>query len=202
MNMEMKRVGIYCRVSTKEQNTDNQLLDLRRYCEARSWQIVTEEMDAGISGTISDRPALNRIMGMVRQRKIDVLLVWRFDRLARSLSHLVGTMEELRTLGVNFCSYQEQVDTSTSTGALCFGIFAAIAQFERALIVERVHAGLRRAKSQGKLLGRPRATIDRTKAEGLAARGMSRVEIGSALGVSSATISRLLSPKPQPVAAL
>lgn len=200
--MEMKRVGIYCRVSTKEQTAENQTLDLRKYCEARGWQIVAEHTDNGISGATNDRPELKAIMSLARKRKIDILLVWRFDRFARSLSHLVNTLEELRGLGIGFVSYQESIDTSTPQGRMMFGVMASLAEFERCLIAERVVCGLRRAKARGKRLGRPRANVDRLEAESMAAQGMSRQGIGTALGVSSATISRLLAPKRQAVLAL
>src|ERR1039458_6687821 len=123
--MEMKRVGMYCRVSTKDQTTENQLLDLRKYCEARGWQIVVECIDHGISGARDDRPQLNAIMDLARKRKIDTLLVWRFDRFARSLLHLVNSLEELRRLGVDFVSYQESVDTPTAQGRMVFGVMAS-----------------------------------------------------------------------------
>src|SRR4051812_42068965 len=113
IDMAMKRVGIYARVSTKDQTTENQLLDLRKYCEARGWQITAECVDHGISGAKDDRPALKEVMGLARKRKIDTLLVWRFDRFARSLSHLVNTLEELKGLGIDFVSYQESIDTAT-----------------------------------------------------------------------------------------
>jgi hypothetical protein len=107
-----KRVAIYCRVSTKDQTTENQLQDLRKHCESRGWKIIAEHLDNGISGAKDDRPNLKATMELARKRKIDVLLVWRFDRFARSLSHLVNTLEELRSLGVDFVSYQESVDTA------------------------------------------------------------------------------------------
>src|ERR1035438_4730717 len=123
MNMEMKkRVGIYARVSTKEQTTENQLLDLRKYCEARGWQIVAECIDHGISGAKDDRPQLKAVMDLARKRKIDTLLVWRFDRFARSLAHLVNSMEELRRLGVDFGSFRRLMRTSSAQGRMVFGV--------------------------------------------------------------------------------
>src|SRR6185437_7302750 len=142
------RIGIYCRVSTKEQTAENQLLDLRKYCDARGWQIAAEYVDSGISGAKDSRPQLKLVMEAVRKRKIDALLVWRFDRFARSLPHLVNTLEELRGLGVDFVSYQESIDTSTPQGRMMFGVMASLAEFERSLIRDRVMAGLRRAKER------------------------------------------------------
>ncbi len=150
-----KRVVIYARVSTKEQTVENQLRDLRSYCSHRGLPILAEHMDHGISGTIETRSGLSQAMELCRKRKADVLLVWRFDRLARSVSHLVRTLEELRGLGVDFVSYQENVDTSTPQGRMFFGIVASIAEFERELIRERVISGIRRAQADGIRLGRP-----------------------------------------------
>ena len=199
--METKRVGIYCRVSTKEQTSDNQILDLRKYCESRGWRIIAEHTDNGISGTKDDRPELKAIMNLARKRKIDILLVWKFDRFARSLSNLVNSLDELRGMGVDFCSFSENIDTSSAQGKMLFGIFASIAEFERSLIVERINAGLRRARSQGKILGRPRDEIDSIKVQELKRQGYSLRRIASEVSSSKDTISRMLSSKPQQVAA-
>jgi DNA invertase Pin-like site-specific DNA recombinase len=193
MDMEMKRVGIYARVSTKDQTTENQLLDLRKYCEARGWHIAAECIDNGISGTKDDRPQLKAVMELARKRKIDILLVWRFDRFARSLANLVNSLEELRGLGVDFASFQENIDTTSAQGKMLFGIFASIAEFERALIVERVLAGLRRAKAQGKRLGRPLVVRDNSQALNLKAGGLSIREIAAKLGTSKSSVARMLS---------
>jgi DNA invertase Pin-like site-specific DNA recombinase len=204
IDMDMKRVGIYARVSTKDQTTDNQLLDLRKYCIARGWQIISESVDEGLSGAKDDRPQLKAIMGLARKRKIDILLVWRFDRFARSLANLVNSLEELRGLGVDFASYQENIDTTTAQGKMLFGIFASIAEFERSLIVERVKAGLRRAKAQGKEPGPRRATVDLHILQQLRQNGQSIRQMAVSLSVSRMTISRLLSqiPKNGPVGAV
>ena len=191
-----KRVGIYCRVSTKDQTSENQLLDLRKYCEARGWVIVAECVDNGISGAKDDRPQLRAVMELAKKRKIDALLVWRYDRLARSLSHLVRTLEELRSLGINFASYQESIDTATPQGRLVFGVMASLAEFERSLIADRVICGLRRAKAKGKHIGRPKAEFDAAKAKLLAQEGHSRSDIGRMLGVSRMTIARALAQNP------
>jgi DNA invertase Pin-like site-specific DNA recombinase len=197
--MESKRVGIYARVSTKDQTTENQLLDLRKYCEARGWQIAAECVDHGISGAVDDRPQLKAIMDLARKRKVDVLLVWRFDRFARSLAHLVNSLEELRRLGVDFVSYQESVDTSTPQGRMVFGVMASLAEFERALIQERIKSGLRRAVAQGKAIGRPKAAIDPARAHQLRREGRSLRQIASALSIGKGTVERLLGVSQKPI---
>lgn len=144
------------------------------YCEACGWRIAAECVDHGISGARDDRPALKQVMDLAHKRKIDTLLVWRF---ARSLAHLVNSLEELRRLGVDFISYQESVDTSTLQGRMVFGIMASLAEFERALIQERIRSGLRRATAQGRRLGRPKAAVDPTKARQMRNEGRSIREI-------------------------
>lgn len=195
--MGILRVGVYCRVSTKDQTTENQLLDLRKYCQARGWQITAECMDEGISGAKDDRPALKQVMDLARKRKIDAVLVWRFDRFARSLAHLVNSLEELRRLGVEFVSYQESIDTSTAQGRMVFGVMASLAEFERALIQERIRSGLRRARSHGKQLGRPKVSVDRATALRMHQEGRSLRQIAQDIGTTKSTLSRLLmSPRP------
>lgn len=191
--MDIKRVGIYARVSTKDQTTENQLLDLRKYCDSRGWKIVAECIDQGLSGTKDDRPQLKAVMGLARKRKIDVLLVWRFDRFARSLTNLVNSLDELRGLGVDFASYQENIDTTSAQGKMLFGIFASIAEFERALIVERINAGLRRARSQGKRFGRPSGIVDASKVLELRDQKLSMREIALQIKASKSAVARLLS---------
>ena len=151
------RAAVYCRVSTTEQTTENQRLELQRYADARGWTIA-EYLDDGISGTKERRPALDRLMVDARRRRFDVLLVWRLDRLGRNLKHLINTLDELASLGVAFTSLNEGIDTTTPAGKLQLHLLAAIAEFERSRIIERVHAGIRRARAQGKRLGRPRKT--------------------------------------------
>jgi len=157
------RVALYARVSTHDQSTDSQLLDLRRYVAERQWSIFKEYCDNGISGTKDSRPALNELMDNAKKRKFDVVLVWRFDRFARSTKHLILALEEFRNLGIDFISYQENIDTSSPLGSAIFTIISAVAQLERDIISERVKAGLRRARENGKKLGRPRASVDTAK---------------------------------------
>jgi len=120
------RVAIYARVSTLDQSTDSQLLDLRRYVSERQWNIYQEYCDNGISGTKDSRPALNELMDAARKRKFDMVLVWRFDRFARSTKHLILAMEEFRNLGIDFISYQENIDTSSPLGSAIFTIISAV----------------------------------------------------------------------------
>ena len=152
------RAALYARVSTTDQTTDNQLLEPRRYAEARGWT-VTEYVDEGVSGAKESRPALDRLLKDARRRRLDALVVWRLDRLGRNLRHLILTLDELTALGVSFVSLGEGIDTSTPAGRLQVHILGAIAEFERARIAERVRLGVARAKAQGKRLGRPRRHV-------------------------------------------
>lgn len=187
------RVGIYARVSTAAQSPESQLLDLRQFCAARGWTIVKEFVDLGISGAKDERPALRELMHeYAKRRLIDVVLVWRFDRFARSLKHLINTLHELNDLRIHFVSYQEGLDTSTAQGRLVFSLVGAIAEFERELARERIMSGLRNARAKGTQLGRPTAEFDIEKALQLQAQGLNLRDIGAQLNVSAATLSRVL----------
>jgi DNA invertase Pin-like site-specific DNA recombinase len=153
------RVGIYARVSTKDQSCELQLRDLRAYCEARQLTILREYVDLGVSGTKDSRPQLNELMNDARKRKIDAIIVWRFDRLAGSTTHLLRTLEECRSQGIQFTSYQENIDTGTPLGQALFTVIAAVAELKRNLICEQVSAGIRNARARGKRLGRPRQYV-------------------------------------------
>lgn len=196
----MKRAALYVRVSTAEQSVENQLLDLRRYAGERGWSVFAEFADKGISGAKSSRPALDQLMDAARKRRFDVVLVWRFDRFARSVKHLVIALEELRSLNIDFISYQENIDTSSALGQAIFTIIAAMGALERNIIVERVHAGLRRARQQGKRLGRPRRLVDAAKVESLRRSGLSQRQIAGQLGIPKTIIARLLRAAPNTVA--
>jgi len=188
------RTAIYARVSTTDQSTESQLLDLRRYVSDRGWNIFKEYCDNGISGTKDSRPALNQLMNDARKRKVDVILVWRFDRFARSTRHLINALEEFKNLGIDFVSYQENIDTSSPLGAAIFTIISAVAQLERDIISERVKAGLRRAKENGKQLGRPRGcTIDTELAQELREQGLTMEKIAEEMSTSPATVWRAVS---------
>lgn len=188
----MKKVAIYGRVSTKDQDPESQLLDLRKYVKLRDWAIYQEYVDRGISGMEESRPALDRLMKDARKRKFDVLLVWRFDRFARSTKHLVTALEELEGLGIDFCSYQDSIDTSTNHGRLVFTIMGAIAEFERSLIRERVLAGVRRAKENGIRLGRPPLEVNIKKMKELAFGGNSVRAIAKEMGLSKSLVHKTL----------
>jgi len=186
------RVALYARVSTTDQSTDSQLLDLRRYVSERGWNIFREYVDEGISGTKDSRPALNELMNDAKKRKFDVVLVWRFDRFARSTKHLILALEEFKNLGIDFVSYQENIDTSSPLGSAIFTIISAVAQLERDIIAERVKAGLRRAKENGKKLGRPSKKVDRYEIRRLRSEGRSLRQIAAELNVSKNTVARHL----------
>ena len=147
------RVAIYARVSTLDQQPENQLLELRRYAEARGWRVVTEHVDHGISGAKERRPALDALKADAKRRRIDAVLCWRLDRLGRNLRHLILLLDELQALGVAFVSLAEGIDATTPAGKLQLHILGAIAEFEREPIRERVRAGLARARAQGRTLG-------------------------------------------------
>ena len=187
-----KRVAIYARVSTTEQSTESQLLDLRRYVTDRGWHTHEEYVDEGISGTKDSRPVLNQLMNDAKKRRFDVVLVWRFDRFARSTRHLINALEEFKNLRIDFVSYQENIDTSSPLGSAIFTIISAVAQLEKDIIAERVKAGLRRAVESGKRLGRPRVPVDREKVMQLRSEGMSLRAIAKATGISRTTVSEIL----------
>jgi DNA invertase Pin-like site-specific DNA recombinase len=177
MTTKTTRAGIYARVSTTDQTCENQLLELRRYCEARGWT-AAEYVDAGVSGAKERRPALDRLMTDARQRRIDVVVCWRLDRFGRNLAHLVNAIEELTAAGVAFASMGEGIDTASPTGRLLLGVLGSFAQFERERIRERINAGLARARRQGQRLGRRRERIsarDLEKVDGLSVREAAKV---------------------------
>ena len=150
------KIALYTRVSTQDQSVEMQITDLRRYCEQRGFQIFKEYSDQGISGTKDKRPALDELMSDAKKRKFDAVLCWRFDRFARSTKHLITALEEFRHLGIEFVSYQENIDTSSPLGKAMFTVVSAIAELERNILLERVRAGLKRAKENGMILGRPK----------------------------------------------
>jgi len=187
------RVAIYCRVSTLDQSNDSQLLDLKRYIQERGWHIFKEYCDNGISGSKDSRPALNELMNDAKKRRFDVVLVWRFDRFARSTKHLILALEEFKNLGIDFVSYQENIDTSSPLGSAIFTIISAVAQLERDIISERVKAGLRRAKENGKKLGRPRLSVNPEEIRRLRSKGLSLRAIAQATGISRTMVADVLS---------
>lgn len=190
------RIAIYARVSTKDQSCELQLRDLRTYCTARGLELVREFIDIGESGTKDSRPELNKLMDDARKRKFDAIVVWRFDRFARSTKHLLLALEEFRSLGIQFISYQENIDTSSALGTALFTIVSAVAQLERDLIRERVSAGIRNARANGKKLGRPMRVVDSNRIIQMRAEGYSLRKIAAALGIADATVrERLKAPR-------
>jgi DNA invertase Pin-like site-specific DNA recombinase len=178
-----------------------QMRDLRAYCDARGFTIIREYIDIGQSGAKDSRPELNLLMADARKRKFDSILVWRFDRFARSTKHLLLALEEFRSLGVQFMSYQENIDTSSPLGQALFTIVSAVAQLERDLIRERVSAGIRNARENGKRLGRPRVKADLEEILQLKAEGQSLRRIAAKLGIGDGTVrDRLKDPRGKPQA--
>ncbi len=191
--MNIRRVGIYSRVSTlnKGQDPEVQLRELREYATQRGWQVVEEYTDHGISGAKASRPALNRLMADAQRRRIDAILVWRLDRFGRSLRHLVNALAELDAWGVAFVSLRDSLDLTTPAGRLMCSVLGALAEFERELIRERVKAGLRNAKAKGRKLGRPRVYVNEDKVDELRAAGLSWREVAVQLGVGVGTVHRI-----------
>lgn len=188
------RVALYARVSTADKGQDPrvQTLELKEYCQRRGWSVACEYIDVGISGTKEKRPELDRLMADAHRRRFDTVLCWKFDRFARSVSHLLRALETFRALGIDFVSFSEQLDTSTPTGKMVFTVLGAVAELERSLIVERVKAGLRSARAKGKSLGRPRVVVDAAMVAALRAKGCSWGEIVAKMGLSKGTAQRAL----------
>lgn len=187
--METQRVAIYARCSTKDQHTENQLMQLQEYAKQRGWTIASEYVDKGVSGAKESRPSLDRLMDAARKRKIDKVLVWRFDRFGRSTKHLILALEEFNVLGVDFISYNDNIDTGTPAGRVMFTMISAFAEFERAIIQERINAGLSRARAHGKRLGRPRAEVKDEQLLELRRQGWNMRRIAEATGVSLGTVA-------------
>jgi DNA invertase Pin-like site-specific DNA recombinase len=167
-----------------------QTRELQEYCERRGWQVIGEYVDLGISGAKEKRPELDRLMADAHRRHFDAVVVWKFDRFARSVSHLLRALETFKALGVEFVSLSEQVDTSTPMGKMIFTVLGAVAELERSLIAERVRAGLRNAKAKGKRLGRPRVEVDHAQIVSLRSEGRSWAAIAAEIGVGEGTVRR------------
>lgn len=153
------KVGIYCRVSKEDQHPENQIIELTEYAENRGFDVFHTYVDK-ISGAKDSRPALNELMIDARNKCFDAVLVWKLDRLGRSLQHLMQIVQEWYNLGIQFICKTQEIDTTTASGKLIFHIFGAIAEFERELITERIHLGIKRARKKGKHLGRPKGKKD------------------------------------------
>jgi DNA invertase Pin-like site-specific DNA recombinase len=189
---ESVKVALYARVSTDGQDPEVQLAALRAHPANRAWQIVEEFVDRGFSGAKERRPALDRLMRAAWAGQFHAVLVWRFDRLARSVKHLVTALETFRTLRVDFISLQERFDTATPIGQAMFTIIGAMAQLERDIIRERVKAGLQHAKARGVRLGRPAVVVAPTELLRLKRDGLSLGEIARRVHCSRSTVRRLL----------
>jgi DNA invertase Pin-like site-specific DNA recombinase len=191
--MKTERVALYARVSTLAgQSPEMQLVELREYAGRRGWNVVGEYVDHGVSGTKESRTALNRLMADAKQRKFDVIAVWKIDRFGRSLRHLVNSLAELESLGVSFVSLRDSLDLSSPAGRLMAQLLGAIAEFERSLITERVRAGIRNARNKGRTLGRPRLEVDGCRISRLRNSGASLRTISKQLGISLSSVHRAL----------
>jgi DNA invertase Pin-like site-specific DNA recombinase len=191
------RVAIYGRVSTTNHGQDVRLQtrELEQFAQARGWRLMDSYLDIGISGSKDKRPELDRLMADAHRRKFNVVIVWKFDRFARSVSHLLRALETFNALGIAFVSLSEQMDTTTPTGKMIFTVLGAVAELERSLIVERVRAGLRNARAKGKTLGRPRKIVDAARTAALRAQGLSLRAIALELGIGLATLHRTSVPR-------
>ncbi len=192
----MKRAALYARVSTSDQSVDLQLDGLRDYAKARGFELVREYVDEGVSGAKATRPALDQLLADAHRRRFDVVLVWKLDRLGRSLSHLIRLVDTFGSLQVDLVSLGDPgLDTSSPHGRLIFSVMGAVAEFERDLIRERTRAGVAAAKRRGKRIGRPRAHVQVGEAQALMDRGKSLASVAKALGVSRSTLQRVLPKK-------
>lgn len=191
------KVAIYARVSTAGggQDPTMQTRELREYCGRRGWDVAGAYVDVGISGTKERRPELDQLMADAHKRRFDAVVVWKFDRFARSVSHLLRALETFRAQGIEFVSFSEQLDTTTPAGKLVFTVLGAVAELERSLIVERARAGLRNARPKGKSLGRPRVFVDAERVAMLRAEALSWAKIAARLGVGEGTVYRVASAK-------
>lgn len=191
----MKAV-IYSRVSTAHQSLDNQLLELRDAARRMGWTVVREITDNGISGVKGrdQRPGFDQLFRMIQRRELDVVMAWSIDRLGRSMQDLVGFMKEVQAANLDLYIHQQAINTSTPAGRMVFGIFSALGEYERELIRERIHAGLARARSEGKKLGRPSNVNPsvKTSVVELRRQGYSIHRIAKTLRIGVGTTSKIL----------
>src|ERR1039458_2624901 len=188
----MKKAAIYCRVSTADQKIESQLYDLRELAAQRGIEVVAEYQDCGISGSKARRPGLDSLMADARRKKFSVVLVSAFDRVARSVRHFLQVIDELESLGVVFVSRREQVDTSGMMGRLFLTLIGSIAELESDLIRERVRAGMRRAKLEGRQIGRARLDINREQVVQDRRSGLSLTQVAKRHNISRASVCRLM----------
>ncbi len=187
----MKRAGLYLRVSTVDQHPETQLNDLRQMASQRGLEIVAEYTDR-ISGTKAKRPGLDQMMTDARRGRFDVILVWASDRIARSVKHFLDVLDELDRIGVEYVSFRENIDTGGPLGRALVVIIGAIAELERSLIVERVRAGMRRARLEGQRIGRTPLVLDNLAIQQDRQHGQSLREIARGHKISTATVQRVL----------
>jgi DNA invertase Pin-like site-specific DNA recombinase len=187
------RVARYLRVSRSDQNPELQADETDEFIARRGWELTATFTDQGVSGSRDRRPELDRLLADARRRKFDLLVVYRSDRLFRSLKHMVVTLDELAALGIGFVSVTEPFDTTTPSGRLLLHLVSAMAEFEKAILVERTKAGLAAARRRGARIGRPRARLDLDRARELRAGGRSLRDTAKELGVGAATLQRALS---------
>lgn len=188
----MKTVAIYARVSTQDQSPDMQLIALREFAEKRGFKIFREYVDV-ISGVSETREQYNQLLSDVRKRLVDVVMVWKFDRFARSTKMLLSALDEFHNLGVDFISYQENIDTTSAIGRVMFTLISAIAEFEREMIIARVKAGMHKAKLQGTRIGRPPVSISQKKrVRELRKEGLSIRQISARTLIAVGTVSKYL----------
>jgi DNA invertase Pin-like site-specific DNA recombinase len=193
------KAALYARVSTANNGQDPamQTRELEEYCQRRGWEVAGLYVDLGISGSEEHRPELDRLMCDAHRRRVDAVVVWKFDRFARSVSHLLKALDTFRALGIDFVSLSENLDTSTPAGRMVFTVLGAVAELERSLIVERVRAGIRNARAKGKRLGRPKAVVDALKVAFARAQGRSWASISKELGVGTGTARRAYAALPK-----
>jgi DNA invertase Pin-like site-specific DNA recombinase len=197
-NNKNRPAALYLRVSTNQQTVENQRLELDKYCERQGWSIIKVYNDTGISGSKHDRPALTEMLQDAAKGKFQVLVVWKIDRLARSVIDLLNILMTLKNHGVDFCSTTQAIDTTTSYGKMVMTFLGAIAEFERETIIERVKVGLSRAKANGVKLGRPRVAFDVNGALRMRDQeGLGYKQIAKALGVPRTTVYRTLGAIPK-----
>ena len=189
------RLAIYARASTKDQSVNLQIDGLREYARHRQFEIMGEYLDEGISGARSSRPALDRLLTDARRGRLDAVAVWRLDRLARSVRHLVNLANDFEALGVDLIALDQGIDTRTSAGRFLFHTLAAVGELERDLIRERTRAGVAAARRRGKRLGRPRAYVKVARARALLIQGLTKSAVARELGVPRTTLVRHLTEK-------
>jgi DNA invertase Pin-like site-specific DNA recombinase len=188
----MIRAAIYMRVSTVDQHPENQGVELRAFAKQRGYEIVREYVDQGISGTKARRPALDKLLHEARRHPFDVVLVWSCDRLARSTKHFLDVLDELNGLDIRFVSQREAIDTDGPLGRAVTVIISAIAELERSLIVERVKAGMRRAKLDGRRIGRTPLDVDHAALVRDRLSGVSLTQVAKRYGLSRASVVRFV----------